>query len=365
MAIQMHASVRIRPTRDHTDQMRWIVDHLEARRRFSLPIVAVMLLLVCIEPVEETAAIEKIGARLSSIPKEVLVQLLDNLKHKDLIILTTDLENQKEREYMASFIQHGWQAAWDYLLLTYNYPFVDYAENGRAIDSKLMEEYGRSEPDNSRFKKYTSPLNRDPLPEIEVGLVPVNVGTAYKTLRHNDWGINELYRLCAVAFGRTGIINQNNQSDPTSVPLYLKTSPSMGARHPVEAYVFVKAVRGLEEGCYHVCVGDHQLDYIKSCQFSSEALSAWIPALIERRDRPPRAILLLTAVFERSMYRYREPHIFRTIHIDVGHLCASVELIASSYGMIVEIFPITRVLAAELLDIELLTEGGMAAIALW
>lgn len=135
--------------------------------------------------------------------------------------------------------------------------------------------------------------------------MPQNVRNAYKTLGHNDWGIKELYSLCAVAFGRTGIINQNQ-----SEPLYMKTSPSMGARHPVEAYVFVKAVRGLEEGCYHVCVGDHQLDYISRQQIGSEALFAWIPGLVERRERPPRAILLLTAVFERSMYRYREPHTY-------------------------------------------------------
>ncbi|MCP1133373.1 SagB/ThcOx family dehydrogenase [Paenibacillus polysaccharolyticus] len=364
MEIQIHASVRIRPTYNNTDQIQWIVDHLETRRRFSLPIVGVMLLLVCIEPIDEKIAAKKIGSRLSSIPIEVLEQLLENLKSKKLLIMSTDLNNQKERECMVRFAQQGWERAWDYLLLTYNYPFVNYAADGRAIDAKLMEEYGQSEADISRFKKYSYPLNRYPLPKIEINLVPVNVRTAYNNIQHKDWGIKELYNLCAVAFGRTGIINQN-QFYPTSEPLYMKTSPSMGARHPVEAYVWVRAVNGLNEGFYHVCVGDHQLDYLSDRKLSSEELSEWIPEINEVRNEPPRAILVLTAVFERSMYRYREPHIFRTIHLDVGHLSASVELIANSCGMIVANFSITKVFAAELLDAEFLNEGAMAAIALW
>lgn len=363
MAIQIHASVRVRPTRDSAGQQRWIVDHLGNRRRFALPVIAVMLLLICVDPIDETEALERVSTRLT-IPIKVLKQLLDNLKQKELLILTTDSRHQKERGYMYRFAQHGWQAAWDYLLLTYNYPFVDYAENGRIIDSKRMEEYGEIEPDNSRFKKYPSPLKRIILPEIEASLVSMSVRSAYKTPHHTDWAIQELCNLCAVAFGVTGIINQNQPND-TSVPLYFRTSPSMGARHPVEAYAIVQAVQGLDQGWYHVCVGDHRLDYISSEQVDSESLSTWIPELAERMNKPPRAVLLLTAVFERSMYRYREPHIFRSIHFDVGHLCASVEFIARSYGMIVEIFPITQVLAAERLGAELLTEGGMAAVALW
>ncbi|CAM3105580.1 SagB/ThcOx family dehydrogenase [Paenibacillus sediminis] len=363
MAIQMHASVRVRPTRDSAGQQRWIVDHLGNRQRFSLPVIAVMLLLVCAEPIDEMAALERTGARVT-IPIKVLKQLLDNLKQKELLILTTDSRHRNDLEHMASFARHGWQAAWDYLLLTYNYPFVDYAENGRIIDSKRMEEYGKIEPDNSRFKKSPSPLKRISLPVIEASLMSMSVGSAYKPLHHTDWGIQELCNLCAVAFGLTGIINQN-QSSHTSEPLYLRTSPSMGARHPVEAYVIVQAVQGLDQGCYHVCVGDHQLDYISSERVGSEFLSTLIPELTEQWNKPPRAILLLTAVFERSMYRYREPHIFRTVHIDVGHLCASVELIARSYGMVLEIFPFNQVLAAERLGAELLTEGGMVAVALW
>ena len=227
-----------------------------------------------------------------------------------------------------------------------------------------MEEYSKIEPDNTRFKKYSSPLKRIALPEIEAGLLPVSVGTAYKTRFHTGWGFQDLCKLCAIAFGQTGIINQN-QPAHTAKPLYFRTSPSMGARHPVEAYAFVQGVPGLAHGFYHVCVEDHHLDYISAEQIDEKSISAGIPTLAGRKNDPPRVILLLTAVFERNMYRYREPHIFRTIHLDVGHLCASVEMIASSYGMIAEIFPISHVPALERLGAGLLTEGGMTAIALW
>jgi hypothetical protein len=39
----------------------------------------------------------------------------------------------------------------------------------------------------------------------------------------------------------------------------LKTSPSGGARHPIEAYVLVRRVTGIRPGVYHYSVKRHAL----------------------------------------------------------------------------------------------------------
>src|SRR5690606_37579204 len=124
-------------------------------------------------------------------------------------------------------------------------------------------------------------------------------------------------RLLSLAFGRTGAIPI---PWAPSHPLYLKTSPSLGARHPIEAYVAPLDVPGLRPGWYHVCVADERLDMISEAGPGDvEELQRLFPTFAE----PVRAIIVLTAYFDRSMFQYREPQTFRSLHLDAGHLCAS------------------------------------------
>lgn len=47
----------------------------------------------------------------------------------------------------------------------------------------------------------------------------------------------------------------------------------------------------------------------------------------------PQALIVVTAVFARNMYRYREPRTFRTVFMDVGHLLGTFEMVASALGV--------------------------------
>ena len=110
----------------------------------------------------------------------------------------------------------------------------------------------------------------------------------------------------------------------------LKTSPSGGSRHPIEAYVLARCVKGLERGLYHYHAGNHRLELL-------------------HRGAPPRkvssylngqwwfdgasAAVLMTAVFARPQWKYPGPRAYRIVLIDAGHLCQTFCLVATWLGL--------------------------------
>jgi len=110
----------------------------------------------------------------------------------------------------------------------------------------------------------------------------------------------------------------------------LKTSPSGGARHPLEAYVVARHVEGLEPGIYHYASDAHQLERLPA--------AGVIPALDELLPtqwwyREAGALVLLTAVFERTRWRYEGPRAYRAVLIEAGHVCQTFCLTATWLGL--------------------------------
>ncbi len=109
-------------------------------------------------------------------------------------------------------------------------------------------------------------------------------------------------------------------------PLPRKTSPSAGARHPCEVYVLARRVTNLAQGLYHYASNKHTLEKIsagvprgRASQYC--AGQKWV-------DKAA-ALFLITAVFPRSMWKYRFPRTYRTVLLDAGHLCQTFCLVAT------------------------------------
>lgn len=62
-------------------------------------------------------------------------------------------------------------------------------------------------------------------------------------------------------------------------------------------------------------------------------LAMMFPATYSRAPFQVAAIVMVTCVFERNMYRYREPRTFRTVHMDAGHLAETFELACAANGI--------------------------------
>lgn len=108
--------------------------------------------------------------------------------------------------------------------------------------------------------------------------------------------------------------------------LALKTSPSAGARHPIEAYVLATNVEGLSSGLYHYAADTHCLERLKAHATSQELVdfvgNQWWYA-------SAAALILMTAVFARSQWKYQDSAAYRTVMIDAGHVCQTFCLLAT------------------------------------
>jgi SagB-type dehydrogenase family enzyme len=110
----------------------------------------------------------------------------------------------------------------------------------------------------------------------------------------------------------------------------IKTSPSCGCLHPIEAYVLVRRVEGLRKGFYHYNAVGHELEWLR----------AGIPEKVLERNLGNQwwfakgaFLVLMTAVFARTHWKYDDPRVYRGILMEAGHLCQTFCLTATWLGL--------------------------------
>ncbi len=132
-------------------------------------------------------------------------------------------------------------------------------------------------------------------------------------------------RVLLWTWGRSRVMH-----DPVFGEYVVKTSPSGGSRHPIEVYPLVLRVDGVEPGLYHYSVRRHALDLLTPGFFPELASrlcagQQWVS--------DAAAVCFMTAVVERSAWKYRQPHAYRVLHLDAGHLGQTFHLVCTELGL--------------------------------
>ena len=109
----------------------------------------------------------------------------------------------------------------------------------------------------------------------------------------------------------------------------LRAAPSAGALYPVETYLFVQNVEGVESGIYHYSVKEHELELLRQGDFRSALAEA---ALDQGFLAEAAVVYAWTAVFGRSKWKYRE-RAYRYVYLDAGHIAQNVALAAVALGL--------------------------------
>ncbi|NUU94720.1 nitroreductase [Marinitoga sp. 1135] len=105
-----------------------------------------------------------------------------------------------------------------------------------------------------------------------------------------------------------------------------RTVPSAGATHPLETYIVVFNVKGLEKGIYRYIPTEHKLLPIKSGNLREEIIEA---TLGQRFIGESAVVFVWSAIPYRTEWKYKnEAH--KTISIDAGHVCQNLYLLAES-----------------------------------
>jgi SagB-type dehydrogenase family enzyme len=106
----------------------------------------------------------------------------------------------------------------------------------------------------------------------------------------------------------------------------LRTSPSAGACHPIEAYLVARNVAGMAPGIYQYCAGEHGLRRVG--RVTRSTIQRHLPGQSWYRDAS--LLVLLTAVFNRVGWKYPFPRAYRAVLLEAGHLCQTFCLVATS-----------------------------------
>jgi len=121
-----------------------------------------------------------------------------------------------------------------------------------------------------------------------------------------------------------GISGRPGDSRPTRRP-----APSAGALYPIEIYVAVQRVTGLERGVYHYNATTHTLESTAP----GSALAA-----IHRACLYPDIVtqaslyLMMAAMFARTCQKYGERG-YRFVLLDCGHVAQNLHLVGAAVGL--------------------------------
>lgn len=108
-----------------------------------------------------------------------------------------------------------------------------------------------------------------------------------------------------------------------------RAAPSAGALYPIETYVVVHNVAGLEPGLYHYAVADHALEQIRTGDLRAALVTAGIG---QEMLGTAQVCFILTALFQRTRWRYRE-RAYRYILLEAGHIGQNIYLAATGLGL--------------------------------
>ena len=109
----------------------------------------------------------------------------------------------------------------------------------------------------------------------------------------------------------------------------LRASPSAGALYPVETYLAVHRVEGVEPGIWHFQVPGASLELIRAGDCRRELVAA---GLDQDFLGTAAAVFLWTGVLDRARWKYRERAI-RYLFLDAGHICQNLMLAATALGL--------------------------------
>ena len=200
---------------------------------------------------------------------------------------------------------------------------VTYAERDRSRE--ILAAYLADSPPPPPLKPV--PAERIPLPPVERTGEFAEVLLSRRSWRHFAEGSLPLAQLSTLA-GLTFAVQQWAEIDGQQIAL--KTSPSGGACHGIEAYWAVRRINGLADGLYHYAPDLHALVPV-SASWGWDRIAAYFPG--QPWFAEANAVVLMTCLFERTRWKYRHPRAYRVVLLEAGHLCQTFCLAATWLGL--------------------------------
>jgi SagB-type dehydrogenase family enzyme len=289
----------------------------------------VRLLQFCADP----RAVPEVVAMLADAAhcdRRVAERSVSALLEAGMLVREDEHPCMPERAALRRWERMGWREAFFFHARTNLLPKTDYSHpEAYREDAGTMRRKVAAEPDlPSNYKDYpdattislegarTDFADEPPLAAI--------LSEESRPAGDRPLGLEELGWFIHLAYGQTA-----NRRLPVTGAHVGKTSPSGGSRHPTEVYPVILDVDGVDPGLYHYSVRRNCLELLQPGDLSAQ-MREHVFLSSERPPFRPRVVFLYSTIFERSMFRYREPRSYRVMHFDIGHLVQTSAYLASA-----------------------------------
>lgn len=173
------------------------------------------------------------------------------------------------------------------------------------------------------FKRYEAAGRIElPTPRLENG-VPVwralQTRRSIRSFQNSAISMETLAVLLWASQGVTGIAGDS----------LFRTAPSAGGLFPIETYLVINRVAGLQEGLYHLFLPEWELEFLSAGKLGPGLAHAALGQTIMAESA---VSFVWTAVIERSAWKYRQ-RAYRYIYLDAGHICQNLYLACESLGL--------------------------------
>lgn len=142
-----------------------------------------------------------------------------------------------------------------------------------------------------------------------------------RSLRKYDTEPMSIEHLAFLLWAAQGITAQSGR--------YLfRTAPSAGALYPIETYLHIHSIQGLNAGLYHFDAEHFSLDTLTEGDQAEAVAHACLDQGFMARAS---VVFLWSAIFRRAMHKYGDRGM-RYILLDAGHICQNLLLAAEAVG---------------------------------
>ncbi len=261
--------------------------------------------------------------RLPGYTRESIVRAIENLVGSGLLVAENSEEALHERKFGPKWL---WPAASRYYHFSTRLgEFRVTLEQSRkyyerALKGKPQPPIYKSYPGRPRLK-LLSRFRDERAPFFQV----LRRRKSVRAFSENRISFEQLSKILYYTWGRMSYYKIRGFGR-----LLHKTSPSAGARHPIEAYVIVNNVESTKQGIYHYSVKDHSLELMKVGDFKEKCVKYcagqyWAGIT--------SALFIMTAVVARTAWKYRIARVYRAFLLDAGHLSQTFFLVAAALGL--------------------------------
>lgn len=312
---QVTGFLRAKPLACYWEGGRLIVHNYHSGRRSFLPPLAAGILTYC----STWRSADDVCRRFREYPAGSLKTLLALLTRR------TFLERSLDRCSRLNVFE-DW-ADWmpDAALFHFGTKNVQYGETGAMLRELVRK--ARRNPPPSPLKRYPK-ARRTVLPPAQDASGLAKVLKERRTWRQFAGSASIALRDAATLLGLTWGVQR--WAETRLGRAALKTSPSGGGRHPIEAYLLARRVEGLESGWYHYDPDSHELELVAPSGRARTPLS-YLPRQIGYSRAP--AVFIMSAVFARTRWAYKTPRAYRVVLLDAGHLGQTFCLVATALGL--------------------------------